>query len=320
MHPFPRPKSPKYTPRPLRPPPCPAPTKPVHSLSTEPENTTVSSTAVYPTLLKQPFDDPYEVLCQQFNVAKAIVPLQLDGSSPPLINMQVLRDAHMPTHVLVVLESHLLVTPPNSPISSAPPSPRPPLAVPINSELFARNFTNDIGQLSAELSVPGSTMPVPYWDESTRAQVVTLPTISLHAPHAPSIPLLLLYGLGLHLSADSPFHRGRAGYSRRRSGSPVSPARTSTGTLATYLLPAPVIGEFPAAAAMAEAMARHCTDLEMQRHAAFNQGLWRNVLALAPTDAAIVDLVRTAWNVTAEARRIRERRRTAAAAALARGA
>ena len=42
-----------------------------------------------------------------------------------------------------------------------------------------------------------------------------------------------------------------------------------------------------------------------------NQGLWRNVLLLAPHDTRIVEIVRTAWNVTCEAHKERERMREA---------
>ena len=35
--------------------------------------------------------------------------------------------------------------------------------------------------------------------------------------------------------------------------------------------------------------------------------MWRNVLLLAPQDTRIVEIVRVAWNVTAEARKDRDR-------------
>ena len=57
---------------------------------------------------------------------------------------------------------------------------------------------------------------------------------------------------------------------------------------------------------MAAAMARHCTPASLRAHAVFNQGIWRNVLLLAPTDPTLVDTVRVAWNVAADARRLLE--------------
>lgn len=305
-------KSPNVQPRSLRPPSWTStPARPHYSTDSDTHDARLTTSIIFPRLLKQPFNDPHEVLCREFNVAKTTVSLGPDGSIPKTIDMPVLRDAHMPTHTLIVIDSHHHHTAPDR-----PPAPSP-LAVPINADTFAAHFSSDVGRHSADLSVPGSTLPVPYWDERTRAQNVTMPTIPLRVPHPPSVPLLLLYGLGVHQHADEHASSGRRGSSRRRSGSPRPSATTNTGSLATYLLPTYVIEEFPAAAAMAEVMARHCSDAEMQQRVLFNQGLWANVLALGPLDTSIVDLVHKAWNVTAEARRIRERRRAAAAPALA---
>ncbi|KAH9947781.1 hypothetical protein B0H21DRAFT_310729 [Amylocystis lapponica] len=314
MHPSSHRRSPKVTPRPLKPPPRTPPTRPIRSFSPDPQPATISTPKFFSTVLRRPFHDPYEVLCHEFNVIEAVAHLRADGSVPETIDMQVLRDAHMPTHALVILESR----------SSASGSITPslPLAVPVNSELLASNFSNDVGRLSTELSVPGSTLPVPFWNDQMQALVVSLPAIPLVAPHPPSIPLLLLFGLGIHLTTTSAsgLNSPSTSSGRSRSVSPgpfvrrVPAEGTSTAMLATYLLPTEVIEEFPAAPAMAEVFAELCDDEELARFAAYTQGLWRNVLALGPRDAALVDVVRTAWNVTAEARRIRERRRQAAGA------
>lgn len=96
---------------------------------------------------------------------------------------------------------------------------------------------------------------------------------------------------------------------RNRSSAIVRSSHLSTGLLTTYLLPVAVIEEFPAAAAMADVMARTCSDEELAAYVVQNQGLWRNALSLAPQDSAIIEIVRTAWNVTAEARRLREKMR-----------
>ena len=46
-------------------------------------------------------------------------------------------------------------------------------------------------------------------------------------------------------------------------------------------------------------------DAEFARSLARNHGMWKNVLALGPKDAKIVEMVQLVWNVTAEAKRIR---------------
>lgn len=48
-------------------------------------------------------------------------------------------------------------------------------------------------------------------------------------------------------------------------------------------------------------------DDSLEAYFTLNQGMWRNVLLLAPQDTRIVEIVRTAWNVTADARKIRDR-------------
>lgn len=314
-----RSRSPNLPLRALRPPPwTPAPVTSRHPQDAQGANASASRSPAPQAVFKKPFDDPYEALCREYNVAPTNVTLQPDGAVPPAIDMPVLRDAHMPTHTLVILNTSA----PSSPLApsfSAPPSallaPSPhTVAIPINADLFAERFAKDLTSLAPDRSPTGSTLPVPTWSERAHSQTVTLPTIPLPAPHPPSVPLLLLYGLGLHLYADPQAPRGRSPGGRRRSGGPDARTMTSTSTLAAYLLPTRVIEEFPSAAAMADVMARWCTELEMQFYTKFNQGLWANVLALAPADAVLVDLVRTAWNVTAEARRIRERLRLAAAA------
>jgi hypothetical protein len=78
-------------------------------------------------------------------------------------------------------------------------------------------------------------------------------------------------------------------------------------TLASRLLPAEVIEEFPNAAAMSGVMAKMCSEDELGKYIDHNRGLWKNTLALGPKDTKVVELVQTAWNVTIEARRINER-------------
>ena len=131
---------------------------------------------------------------------------------------------------------------------------------------------------------------------------VTLPLVPLQVPHAPSIPLLLLYALGV---------------------------RTNPSALAATLLPLSVAEEFPSAAAMAQAMATHCERENagviaggetreggaqgewqlLDGYTVYNQGMWKNVLALGLQDSRVMSVVQTVWNVTAESRKILARQR-----------
>ncbi|KAG8216134.1 hypothetical protein J3R82DRAFT_8137 [Butyriboletus roseoflavus] len=58
---------------------------------------------------------------------------------------------------------------------------------------------------------------------------------------------------------------------------------------------------------MAQLMGKLCSDRQLTDYIVFNQGLWKNILFLGPRDAGFVAIVRTAWNVTVEARRNRQR-------------
>jgi hypothetical protein len=139
---------------------------------------------------------------------------------------------------------------------------------------------------------------------------VTLPLVPLQVPHAPSVPLLLLYALGV---------------------------RTNPSALAAALLPLSVAEEFPSAAAMAQAMAMQCQRenhypasgsgsgssssvggggggaargwRSLDRYTMYNQGIWKNVLALGLQDSRVMSVVQTVWNVTAESRKILARQR-----------
>ncbi|EGO01232.1 hypothetical protein SERLA73DRAFT_179359 [Serpula lacrymans var. lacrymans S7.3] len=208
-------------------------------------------------------DDPLDLLCRHFNVAKAV--FEPGSPLPTTFDMQVLRDAHMPSHVLAIFDT---------PEIDGGPSFQP-IMVPIHAELYAQCFRSNI----LPQSPPGTALPVPYWVPPLRAQVVSLPVVPTLVPHAPSIPLLLLYVLGVEV-------RGRI--------------------LSCSLLPSEVIEEFPSVAAMAQVMARICDDDQFHKYLRYNQGLWKNILALGPHDTSLMEVVQTVWNVTAEARRIRK--------------
>jgi hypothetical protein len=144
--------------------------------------------------------------------------------------------------------------------------------IPIRADLFVKKFRVDILPASAEKK----SSIVSLGNGSYRRVV---PVVPIRVPHVPTIPLLLLYGLGLEVRTD---------------------------LLAWRLLPPQAIEEFPNAAAMSQVMARICGEDQMARYVTHNQGLWKNILALGLRDAMIVEFVQTAWNVTADARRIRQ--------------
>jgi len=140
--------------------------------------------------------------------------------------------------------------------------------------------------------VPGMPLSLPL------PATVAIPLVPLQVPHVPSIPLLLLYALNV---------------------------RTNPSALAATLLPLSAAEEFPSAAAMAQAMAAHCERDEanvdsgagpggsiwptLDRYTVYNQGMWKNVLALGLRDSRVMSVVQTVWNVTAESRKILARKR-----------
>jgi hypothetical protein len=58
---------------------------------------------------------------------------------------------------------------------------------------------------------------------------------------------------------------------------------------------------------MAQSMSELCSNGRLAEYITFNQGLWRNILSLGPRDTQFIEMVKTAWNVTVEARRIQKR-------------
>ncbi|KAF9540946.1 hypothetical protein CPC08DRAFT_770706 [Agrocybe pediades] len=106
---------------------------------------------------------------------------------------------------------------------------------------------------------------------------VSLPVIRLQVPHVRSLPLLLLYGMGLE---------------------------TNTNILAYALLPVQVVEEFPNSAEMAMILARHRESMfdGIYKH---NFGMWRNALKLGVVDTELMKILHTAWNISAEAKKLR---------------
>ncbi|PFH53472.1 hypothetical protein AMATHDRAFT_1134 [Amanita thiersii Skay4041] len=153
----------------------------------------------------------------------------------------------------------------------------PPLILPIDAGLYSRGFQAalDLPPTDATSTVPSASQV----DKTTQKVVITLPVVPFVVPHVNSLALLLLFGLDLE---------------------------TQPNLLAWHLLPPQVIGEFPNAAAMAQVLSR-VPDDEFNHRFYFNQGLWRNILMMGLNNERLVQLVHTAWNVTNDARRIRQR-------------
>ncbi|KAJ2922927.1 hypothetical protein H1R20_g14208, partial [Candolleomyces eurysporus] len=148
----------------------------------------------------------------------------------------------------------------------------PPTFIPIDASLYEAVFRVDLGFPPPP---PGFTGPAAQLVGD--ALVVTLPVLAVTVPDPFTLPLLLLFALGFE---------------------------TEPNLLAWRMLPSQVIQEFPNAAAMALILARARSD-QFDRIYRFNQGLWKNILGLGLNETKVVELVQTAWNVTAESRRIR---------------
>lgn len=214
-----------------------------------------------PSLLTNDID-PEDALCHHFNVSR--IAHDSENTTPlTTFDMPVRRDAHMPSHVLAVYQTNAIISAPSS-------------MLPIDATLYEEGFRVE---LNLPPALPGSTSPVSRRVEGNETLVVTLPVVPLSVPHAPSLPLLLLFGLRLE---------------------------TEPNLLAWHLLPVNVVEEFPNALAMAEVLSR-LRDDQFELVLRYNQGIWKNILALGLKDAVLVEMVQTIWNVTAEARRIRQR-------------
>jgi len=205
-------------------------------------------------------EDPLQVLCHFFNVAKteALRPSQLTKT----YDLTISRNSNLPTHILAVFD-----TPLSDPYAQM-------TMIPIDITIFTRKLRADILGPRAPTASRNSVL---RQDPRTRSFTITVPVMPLQVPHAPSVPLLLLFALGI---------------------------RCDPSALAAHLLPLAAIEEFPSAAAMAQVMASCCDNDRLSRYTAYNQGVWKNVLAMGPQNADVMGVVQTVWNVTAEARRI----------------
>ncbi|KAJ7177850.1 hypothetical protein C8R46DRAFT_1075110 [Mycena filopes] len=152
----------------------------------------------------------------------------------------------------------------------------PPLVVPVDAVLYHQCFGN--ADILPQVA-PGTAPPAPHLDPGAQLPTVTLPVVPLNVPHALSIALLLLFGLALE---------------------------TDRNLLAARVLPSVVIEEFPNAFEMARVMSR-LPEPQFEWYLRYNQGLWKNILAFAPRDTALVELVQRTHKVVTDARRMRVR-------------
>lgn len=125
-----------------------------------------------------------DALCHHFNVRPTAHP---GGDLGSTFDMHVVRDAHMPTHVLATTQ------PDQNPSI-------PPLMLPIDLTLFEHGFPIE---LNIPPAVPG-TAPIPRLVPvgGSRVLMVNLPIVPLTIPHVNSLPILLLYGMRLETDTN----------------------------------------------------------------------------------------------------------------------
>ncbi|TDL27974.1 hypothetical protein BD410DRAFT_338043 [Rickenella mellea] len=250
--------------------------------------------------------DPIDLICEHFNVKK--VSLEEGVPAPARLDMplssavQSLPDAILPTHVLAVYDRDS--DPTTNPRATA-------MMIPINAEVWTRRLTVPLepAHPSSPHSQPHSPISPGGRSKSParlRRSVLSLPVTPFNVPHASSLPLLLVSALAI-----------------------VPP-----NCIAASLLPQALLGELPACPAiLSYALAypgssgssrRRSTritedrdvaergrdkegdgDAHLKRLAKQNSGMWKNVLALGVKDRELTTLVEIAWNITAEAQRLR---------------
>src|ERR1700749_1881185 len=97
--------------------------------------------------------------------------------------MEVVHEAHMPTHVLALSKQST---------NQAQPV-LPPLMVPIQAKEWEEKMTTPL------LYTSGTTLPTPRWDraQSKPCQTITLPVVPIEVAYPETAPILLLFALGL---------------------------------------------------------------------------------------------------------------------------
>lgn len=229
--------------------------------------------------------DPLDIFCNHFNVGRATVPA---GPLPTTLDLPIVRHGALaPSHLLAAYQ-----------IDADPK--HEPLLLPIDAALYARSFRTGVDIPGFDLPAPplehvcattkptGAGFPSPPPTPPSRLRppaaniTVTLPVFPIIVPDVASLPLLLLFALSFETHIDS---------------------------LAFRLLPRTAVSEFPNAAAMAVALARARFDRgAFENLVQRNFGMWGNVLALGLQNGRVERVVRLCWNVTAEAKKLRNTR------------
>jgi hypothetical protein len=200
-------------------------------------------------------------LCLHYGVLKATV--DAGNPLPQTLDMEVVYEAHLPTHVLALSKQS----------TTEAQSISPPLMVPIQAGEWEEKMTMPLSYTTS-----GTTLPIPRRDKTQPkpCQSITLPVVPVEVAYPETVPILLLFALGLeHLP----------------------------NILANYLLPVTVVAEFPNAYEMSNLMAKKHVD-EIIGYAEQNSQIWGNALNLGVRDKKILDMVHNAWKVTAAARDI----------------
>jgi hypothetical protein len=249
--------------------------------------------------LLSPAHHHFRALCYALNVAKTAPSSACRLTKTYQLAVLNRTSPILPTHILAIHDAPL--SDPNAPVT----------LIPVNIDVFSlklrTSITNARHNPPRRVSVSSSSpfSPTTVVSSVPLPATVVIPLVPFQVPHAPSVPLLLLYALGV---------------------------RTNPSALAATLLPLSVAEEFPSAAAMAQAMAMQCQRENagvvagsggnednaggvggewrlLDRYTVYNQGMWKNVLALGLQDSRVMSVVQTVWNVTAESRKILARQR-----------
>ncbi|KAF5345848.1 hypothetical protein D9756_009860 [Leucocoprinus leucothites] len=219
--------------------------------------------------------EPLDALYRHFNVVKAgyhAGPIE----ERFVMTLTTLNASRYPSHCLAVTQT-------NSPANS------PALMLPVCKDLYRRGFDPNLRwpkedeppEISDETE-DATDLPVTIPPLSDDPIKISLPVHPITVPHLVSLPLVLLFGLGLE---------------------------TDIERLPYRLLPSSVVAEFPAAPAMAEIFAKF-PEQQFERYHMYLKGFWGNILSLGLKHKRIMEIVSTAWSVASEARRIRQRQQS----------
>jgi len=158
--------------------------------------------------------------------------------------------------------------------------------LPVCRDLYRKGFFPDLPwpkeddpheNYNPDADEPDVPVKIPYLNAPVLK--LSLPVYPISVPHLMSLPLVLLFGLGLEMDIESLPYR---------------------------LLPGTVIAEFPAAPAMAEIFAKF-PERDFERYHMYLAGFRDNSYFLGLKNQRIIEIITTAWKVATQARQIRQR-------------